>query len=93
MPVCGECGQENPEGARFCNACAAPLTAEHAMAREKCKVVTIFFAVPFAVVLTTLGRSRELDALARSATISTRWLDAGATTYIREAESLFAASA
>jgi hypothetical protein len=28
MPVCGQCGQENPEGARFCNECAAPLTAE-----------------------------------------------------------------
>jgi predicted amidophosphoribosyltransferase len=31
-PVCSACGQENPEGARFCNACAAPLGAEHATA-------------------------------------------------------------
>jgi hypothetical protein len=27
MPVCAQCGQDNPEGARFCNACAAPLVA------------------------------------------------------------------
>ena len=35
-----------------------------------------YWVVPFAVVLTALGRTGELDALARSATISTRWLDA-----------------
>jgi class 3 adenylate cyclase len=44
MPVCAECGQENPEGARFCNACAAPVGAEHQTAREERKVVTVFFA-------------------------------------------------
>jgi class 3 adenylate cyclase/tetratricopeptide (TPR) repeat protein len=26
--VCAQCGQENPEGARFCNNCAAPLATE-----------------------------------------------------------------
>ncbi len=25
MPVCAKCGHANPEGSRFCNACAAPL--------------------------------------------------------------------
>ncbi len=25
MLTCPRCGQENPDGARFCNACAAPL--------------------------------------------------------------------
>jgi class 3 adenylate cyclase/tetratricopeptide (TPR) repeat protein len=57
MPVCGECGQENPEGARFCNACAAPLAAEHAMAREERKVVTVFFAD----LVGFTGRSEQLD--------------------------------
>src|SRR5919109_3099633 len=28
MQVCGRCGQGNPDAARFCNACAAPLAAE-----------------------------------------------------------------
>ena len=28
MRVCAQCGQVNPEGARFCNRCAAPMTAE-----------------------------------------------------------------
>jgi predicted amidophosphoribosyltransferase len=44
LPVCSACGQENPEGARFCNACAAPLGAEHEGSREERKVVTVFFA-------------------------------------------------
>jgi hypothetical protein len=25
MPVCSRCGEENPERAKFCLACAAPL--------------------------------------------------------------------
>lgn len=28
MPVCPRCGLSNPDGSRFCNACAEPLTAE-----------------------------------------------------------------
>ena len=44
MPVCAQCGQVNPEGARFCNGCAAPMTAEVPTAREERKVVTILFA-------------------------------------------------
>jgi class 3 adenylate cyclase len=57
MPVCAECGQENPEGARFCNACAAPLAAEHATAREERKVVTVFFAD----LVGFTGRAEQLD--------------------------------
>ena len=26
--TCPACGQQNPDGARFCNACASPLRAE-----------------------------------------------------------------
>src|SRR6059058_5236790 len=43
MVTCPSCGQENPDGARFCNACAAPLAAP-APAREERKVVTVLFA-------------------------------------------------
>ena len=35
------CGRQNPEGARFCNACAAPLVAQER--REERKVVTALF--------------------------------------------------
>jgi class 3 adenylate cyclase/tetratricopeptide (TPR) repeat protein len=38
--VCAQCGQKNPEGARFCNACAAPLAAAPAGVR---KTVTVLF--------------------------------------------------
>ena len=43
MSRCPACGVDNPEGARYCNACGAPLT-EAALAREERKVVTVVFA-------------------------------------------------
>src|SRR4029450_2548057 len=57
LPVCSNCGQENPEGARFCNNCAAPLGAEHEAAREERKVVTVFFAD----LVGFTGRAEQLD--------------------------------
>jgi class 3 adenylate cyclase/tetratricopeptide (TPR) repeat protein len=42
MAICPACGQENPEGAKFCNECAAPL-GEALPAREQRKVVTVLF--------------------------------------------------
>jgi class 3 adenylate cyclase len=57
MPVCARCGQENPEGARFCNACAAPLSAEQPASREERKVVTVFFAD----LVGFTGRAEQLD--------------------------------
>ena len=43
MPLCANCGQENPEAARFCLACGTPL-ADSQSAREERKVVTVLFA-------------------------------------------------
>ncbi len=37
---CPECGQENPEAARFCNACATPLQD---VAPERRKLATLLF--------------------------------------------------
>ena len=44
MLTCAKCGQKNPDGFRFCGACAAPLTAEAPQRREERKVVTALFA-------------------------------------------------
>jgi len=44
MIICARCGQQNPSGARFCNACAAPLADDAGRAREERKVVTVLFA-------------------------------------------------
>src|SRR5919109_3729804 len=44
MPVCAACGQENPEGFKFCGACGVPLTEAVTPAREERKVVTVLFA-------------------------------------------------
>jgi class 3 adenylate cyclase/tetratricopeptide (TPR) repeat protein len=41
MPVCARCGQENPEGGRFCNTCAAPLAVP--TSRQERKIVTVLF--------------------------------------------------
>jgi class 3 adenylate cyclase/tetratricopeptide (TPR) repeat protein len=42
--ICTACGQENPDGFRFCGACAAPLASGEVGQREERKVVTIVFA-------------------------------------------------
>ena len=44
MVTCARCGQENPEGARFCNSCGAPLEAAEETRLEERKVVTVLFA-------------------------------------------------
>ena len=43
MLVCQRCGEDNPERARFCLACAAPLTAPAAPRREERKRVSVLF--------------------------------------------------
>jgi class 3 adenylate cyclase len=43
MLACPNCGQQNRDAARFCDACGASL-AEPAPAREERKVVTVLFA-------------------------------------------------
>jgi class 3 adenylate cyclase len=43
MPVCAQCGTDNPDIAKFCLACGAPLAAA-APAQEVRKVVTIVFS-------------------------------------------------
>ncbi|MGH3083328.1 MAG: ATP-binding protein, partial [Gaiellaceae bacterium] len=43
MLICPNCGQENPEIARFCLACATPL-APAPVVREERKIVTVLFA-------------------------------------------------
>ena len=57
MQVCPSCGQENPPGARFCNACATPLPeAAPALAEER-KIVTILFVD----LVGFTARSEQLD--------------------------------
>src|SRR5690242_12414822 len=41
--LCAACGEENPERARFCLGCGAPLTAPAIHSREERKVVTAVF--------------------------------------------------
>jgi class 3 adenylate cyclase/tetratricopeptide (TPR) repeat protein len=43
MLICPNCGQENPEIARFCLACATPLAPAPAQ-REERKIITVLFA-------------------------------------------------
>jgi class 3 adenylate cyclase len=41
---CSSCGQNNPAGARYCNACGAPLDGEADEPRDERKIVTVLFA-------------------------------------------------
>jgi class 3 adenylate cyclase/tetratricopeptide (TPR) repeat protein len=43
MIVCPACGTENPDGAKFCNACASPLEPERSGRKER-KFATALFA-------------------------------------------------
>jgi class 3 adenylate cyclase/tetratricopeptide (TPR) repeat protein len=43
MRTCPSCGNDNPDDARFCNACATPLQTEATERREERKVVTVLF--------------------------------------------------
>jgi len=42
--TCPSCGEQNPDGFRFCGACATPLTDEAPARREERKIVTVLFA-------------------------------------------------
>jgi class 3 adenylate cyclase len=44
MQTCVACGQESPDGFKFCGACGAPLDAAAAAPREERKVITVLFA-------------------------------------------------
>jgi len=41
--TCPTCGHENPEGARFCNACASPFQPDERLVGEERKIVTVVF--------------------------------------------------
>jgi class 3 adenylate cyclase len=43
MPVCQRCGEDNPERARFCLGCGAPLAPGPALRREERKRVSVLF--------------------------------------------------
>jgi class 3 adenylate cyclase/tetratricopeptide (TPR) repeat protein len=59
VPICPNCGEDNPEHARFCMGCTAPLVAE--AARGKRKTVTIVFSD--LVGSTALGERLDAEAL------------------------------
>ncbi len=43
MLTCQSCGQQNPDGARFCNACGSPLQTDERPLGEERKTVTVVF--------------------------------------------------
>jgi class 3 adenylate cyclase len=43
VKACPNCGEANSDGARFCQACAAPLPEAPEAVREERKVVTVLF--------------------------------------------------
>ena len=62
MPICPHCGQENPEGFRFCGACGASLEAVPAP-RETRKTVTVVFSD--VTGSTALGEQLDPESLRR----------------------------
>jgi zinc ribbon protein len=77
MVVCPACGQENPEGFRFCGACAAPLAGGPPQREER----KIRHRPAEAYARLRAGGDQRNQALAFYHSV-------GATRYIREAESM-----
>ncbi len=57
MIACPQCGRTNPDDARFCNSCGAPLGGDPAPAREERKVVTAVFVD----LVGSTARAEQLD--------------------------------
>ena len=57
MLACSACGQENPEIARFCLACGAPLAEEASPHREERRIVSVVFVD----LVGFTSRSEQLD--------------------------------
>jgi class 3 adenylate cyclase/tetratricopeptide (TPR) repeat protein len=63
MAACPNCGQNNPETARFCHACATPLAAAAGVSHEVRKTVTVVFCD--VIDSTPLGERLDPELLRR----------------------------
>src|SRR5579864_3661195 len=57
MAMCAACGQESPDGARFCFACGAPLGPADEVTDEERRIVSVVFVD----LVRFTGRAEELD--------------------------------
>ena len=71
MPVCSVCGQESPEGFRFCGNCGAPVASETRTVHEVRKRVTVCFCD--VTGSTALGERLDPESLRR---VMARYFDA-----------------
>ena len=68
MPTCITCAQDNPDIARFCLACGAPL-AQEAPRREERRIVSVVFVD----LVGFTSRSEQLDPEDVRAVLAPYW--------------------
>ena len=72
MPICASCGQDNPDVAKFCLACGAPLDAPAEPSARSASSITVLFtdivgSTAKAEQMRPRGRARAARALLRAA--------------------------
>jgi class 3 adenylate cyclase/tetratricopeptide (TPR) repeat protein len=82
MPICAQCGEDNPARARFCLACGSPLAAS-GTGREVRKTVTVVFSD--LVGSTPLGERLDPESLRE---VITRYYDRAAEVLARHGGTL-----
>ncbi|MEI6725935.1 MAG: adenylate/guanylate cyclase domain-containing protein, partial [Actinomycetes bacterium] len=63
MSACLSCGAENPEQAKFCMECAAPLAAPASQPEERKTVTTLFCDLVAFTAMSEAADPEDVDAL------------------------------
>jgi hypothetical protein len=77
MALCSNCGEDNPDKAKFCLECGAALGVARVAQAEERKVVSILFVALVGFTATSHGADPEEEALLRFQEAADQWHEFG----------------